>query len=538
MTDAPANGRHEPKFSDSQSCKSWLRGLPLTNVNLAHAEIVTQLTLLNRNGRAIPPLERLKILELLREPVAFLQGELAKRYQAKPLPFGHADQACWDDAMELWQAMETGYRLCLEHSGEEGELKEHRALVTQRCLRYLSHRMTEHYHAYRELPKELWRDLHALYRDAEAAGIGSQPLRDRLNHYLNATTCAATYVQALLTYLANPYQLTPRQLAQVGELLDKWAPRCALALQPPDPRHFAPIGVDPAGDGPPAHLEGNATAPRYLDTTRLGGTLSQRIKWLQGHNKPQEVGLPEDCTQPACGALLLSLYQLWCGGRPRRTMQRRKTVPKAEVCFGFPAMYFHQAGKPYAPPKARHFYGVREMEDLRLFGRAASRAAASFKAEPADYPLEVWDIRDESAQGYGLGRPPGKGSPLLHYQLLAVRPFDSRRFALGHIRWLTFGGDNALQVGITLLPGSPVPAIVRIAGGAEPEPRTEPAFLLPEVPALKAPASLVTPPGFYRPDALLELHGQDGPVTVRLTGLLEKGADFERMGFALEAEKA
>ena len=89
-------------------------------------------------------------------------------------------------------------------------------------------------------------------------------------------------------------------------------------------------------------------------------------------------------------------------------------------------------------------------------------------------------------------------------------------------------------MGIVLLPGIPASASVRVAHSNEAEPRTEPAFLLPGVPALKEPASLVIPPGFYRPDALLELFTMDGPVTIRLTGLLEKGADFERMQFALE----
>ncbi len=530
----PAHSRPGLRFSDALGCRGWLRGLPLTNVTLSHTEIFTQLTLLQRNGHGIPPLERLKILEMLREPVAFLQGEMAKRYQAKPVPFGHADQAAWDDVQDLWLGMENGYRHCLGLA-DNPELAEHRALIFQRCLRYVSQRMMEHYRSYRQLPAELWGQLHALYAAAEAAGLESQPLKDRLNAYLNAATCSATYAQALLTHLANPYQLTPKQLALVTELLDKWGARCALLPQPPDNSLPVRIGIDLHGNTPPVYLAPNATAPRYLDTHRLGASLLKRIQWLQKGNKPQEVGLSEDCAQPACEVLLSSLFQLWCKGRPRRAMQRRKGVPKAEVCYGFATIFFHLAGHPFAAPKEGHFYGVRELEDLRLFGQASSRAPEAAEVKEGEFPVEVWDIRDESAQGFGLERLPGKGAPILHCQLLAIKPFDSGHFVLGHIRWLTFDAENSLQMGITLLPGIPVP--VSVSFGDRPgqsAPRAEPAFLLPGVAALKEPPSLVMPTGLYRADGLLTLASPDGSQTLRMVHLLEKGGDFDRVSFAVE----
>ena len=61
------------------------------------------------------------------------------------------------------------------------------------------------------------------------------------------------------------------------------------------------------------------------------------------------------------------------------------------------------------------------------------------------------------------------------------------------------------------------------------------AFLLPEMPALKAPASLVLPLGWYHPGKTIEIcpvdTAPDQPQTVKLQTLLEKGSDFERVAF-------
>ena len=73
---------HPPQFSDARACRQWLAALPLTNIALAHTALTTQLEQLNR--AAISPLERLKISELLREPIAFVQQELARKYVKNP----------------------------------------------------------------------------------------------------------------------------------------------------------------------------------------------------------------------------------------------------------------------------------------------------------------------------------------------------------------------------------------------------------------------------------------------------------------------
>jgi len=61
-----------------KNCKDWLAQLPLTNARQAHNLLLAQMKLLN--AATLAAADRLQILEMLREPVAFVQGERAKRY--------------------------------------------------------------------------------------------------------------------------------------------------------------------------------------------------------------------------------------------------------------------------------------------------------------------------------------------------------------------------------------------------------------------------------------------------------------------------
>ena len=155
-------------------------------------------------------------------------------------------------------------------------------------------------------------------------------------------------------------------------------------------------------------------------------------------------------------------------------------------------------------------------------------------SEIADAPgfvFEEWQLEDESAQGLRMVRRAAiPGERLSHGQLVAVRPGEAKNFMLGQVRWL-MGADNGdLSAGVRLLPGLPQAIAVRATGLNAQNEKYLPALSLSKVAALNTPASLALPPGWYKPKRVIELM-TDPPTRVALTEVLDRGADFERVGY-------
>jgi hypothetical protein len=54
------------------------------------------------------------------------------------------------------------------------------------------------------------------------------------------------------------------------------------------------------------------------------------------------------------------------------------------------------------------------------------------------------------------------------------------------------------------------------------------ALLLPAIPALQSPATLILPAGWYRPKRTVEVFS-DKAEQILLTGVVDRGPDFERL---------
>lgn len=531
-----ANPAQSPQFSDAGSCRQWLNALPLTNVPLAHATLAAQLELLNR--APIPPLERLKISELLREPVAFVQQELSRKYLARPLPLEAAQLDAWSSAAALWAAMGAAYQLCLDacREGDPG-VAGHIAPVTQRCLRYAGLQMMEHYRACREIGEDLWRQAHALYELAERQDYAARPVKDSLDQQADATTCAAAYARILLADLADPYRLTSRQLALLDRWLEKWAIRATVVSVPPADAALSRVAVDLAGGACRASQDGQdgqtPAKPRYLDMEQLATTFRKRIRQLRKGEAPAMLGLGEDCAQPDCEALLTTLYQYWCEAAPKqRNFARHLGGDKAQVAFGMAAIHFFLGGeKPFRQPGEKDRLSKREIEDLKLFGRISEQTGKQQLSE-LGFSCETWEIQDQSALGFRLERPGGDGTRISRKQLVAVRPEDSKTYVLGVIQRLIFPLGGGLHAGIRILPGVPLAIAARpVLPMADTTNKYTPAFLLPDMPVLHETASLVLPSGWFSPDRQVEIHAGEERFTVKLNKLIEKGGDYERVGF-------
>src|SRR6185437_3213141 len=109
-------------FDDARGCKDWLAALPLTNIPQAQNLVLEALRALN--AADVTPLERLKCMELMRDKIAFLQGEQRSRYFGKTLPLSPNDSTAWTTGAQLLAEMEQGYRKCLAQAGADASVGE------------------------------------------------------------------------------------------------------------------------------------------------------------------------------------------------------------------------------------------------------------------------------------------------------------------------------------------------------------------------------------------------------------------------------
>ena len=99
VSEAKAAELPELAFTDAASATRWVKALPLSNVGQAYHELLRQLQALTASH--IGPRDRATIAELVREPVAHLHTELARRYAGKPQPLDERETEAADQAVAL-----------------------------------------------------------------------------------------------------------------------------------------------------------------------------------------------------------------------------------------------------------------------------------------------------------------------------------------------------------------------------------------------------------------------------------------------------
>ena len=519
-----------PDFSDAASCAAWLDELPLSNVAPSQIRLVDQLRQLNRFD--MPPAERLKVLEMLREPIHFVQDEQIKKLAGKPLPLTPAERSQFLRIAELWQELLIGYQRCL-NGAAEGGLNGQTALLCQRALDCVASNMFAHCRVYRSFPESYWLVLHRLYCYAEQAkesitGVGDPVRKTDLS-------CAEVYVRALLLLLANPNEQLQKQLVQIETWLQQWAQHVPVRRTPPQDKSLPPLHLDlsAAGAYRDADAAGRSTAA-WLDVGELAHALKKFVVLLRKGESPASLGLGEDYPMPGVEQLLVLLFRLWCEGKTERVPARRRVGEKAQVCSSLASVHFHISGKVFSQPGHATELSKQKRDEIATFGHASARHdEAQFRVQGET--LEEWLLRDESLSGVRIERPAAtSGARYTHTQLIAVRPADAKSFLMGVIRWLRTDQQDNLQAGIHIVPGVPRAVAARPTGINAQSEKFVPVLYCPPVAALGSPACLLLPPGWYRPKRVLEIYTEQSEMML-LTGVIERGSDFERV--AVEAAR-
>lgn len=536
--DLPPTGTDQPPlFADLDQCRAWLKTLPLSNPVQAQAQLLRQLGLLNRHD--LPGGERLVLLEALREPIHFVQGEAAKKFSGKPLPLVPPEHAAHESSHGLWQALANGYLRCLDAclSGA-AELKPRAAQICQRALAALAEDHLDQVRAGHQPAGGHWRQAHAIYAGAEELQAAATACEDGLRA-AQPMTPAAAYAELMLLHAASLHELAPRQQAWVMRWARRWAGKVTIqATAPALDSPALPLCVDLAGGAPAGFKPLAGPGARWLVTTELRKSLKRRLKLLAeggAENTPARLGLGDDCGQPQCGEVLRRVYPRWVKGGILRRHERYPMSGACRFVVGVDAIHYYLSERqPFKPPGSTSTEDLRRQRDeLATFGRVAARFEDEY-SQMHGYQLENWELvedwgmLDQSAGGLRLVRPlKQEGGRLGVGQLVAVQPAGASGLLLGVVRWAQVADDH-LAAGIQLLPGKPLPVAVRGTGVMATKEKYRPGFLLPPVEALKLPASIVLPPASYKPERIMETWADGTTRQFKLKAALDRGADFER----------
>jgi hypothetical protein len=513
-------------FADADGCAAWLRALPLTNIPRHYEAIVGQLKQLSEAETS--PRERARIAEVMREPVMFLHTELARRYAGKPQPAAAREREAFDQAIILWQALWAQYSACLKPLLEgDPELQGVKAKVLQRGLWVGKQLVLVHGLARQAPPAPMWQELHAYYRLAEILECAVSAVTDELMPNAIGVSCYSTYCHALLLALADPCAMTVRQI----ELTDRWLAMWARKVFPYTQQRETEGPVITVDLDAAAGASLTEVAPRHPGEGarfgypgKLATSVRGRLKRLSGGATPAELQLGHDVSADACTALLTHLDSRWYA--PASKQGGEETHAGVELCAGsLGAAYFRVAGRTFNSQDLLGRLSYQGTQRLATMGALTDYDRNKEEAEKA-WAWERWQGNYDWTSA-SLRRV-GSGQHRWHLEQLAVVR-DEERVRCGCVTRVAFDPGADLAVSLRLWAGSPTAIAMRPLTTVLVEETPFPGIILGATPDEKA--CLLVPPRTFAAGKVLRSLGTTPERRFRLTRLVQRGADFERVAF-------
>lgn len=492
--------------------RRWLSTLPVLNVAANMAQIRAALYTLNRH--AISPDTRLRLLEAYRPTVDFISGELRNQLKVFSLPLSEKNQRLADEERAMHEEMAAGYKLVvMAHQAKPRPDDPDQVLALQRALRYLGTMLLKCYEYYHPTPPGTWREIHQIFGHAVALGVADR--RTGEGHGTDpGSTVSRAYKHALLLGLSNPYQQPFHMVDKVEQFLAHWADLARLLPEPRTEKKKCQflVGHDRDRPGIPYGQDGEAEG-LVLDTRPLVREVHLQLTALHTGVIPDS-GMPREFYDETARAMLQRMLICW-GINPTRRFSRARGDGTCDLAVGVEAVNYHlNGGRPF------ELSALGEKEEIELSAAGATFTQRRVRREPDEHCTCSWGIVDESACGFGLSTEQTSGCNVRVGELVAVKT-DDKSWNVGLIRWIRSLGNTRIEAGVQKVAPSAQPVAVsaiQVEGEGD---DYRAALLLPEIPALHQPRSVIAPKGLYRPERNLFMDTGEHLYMIRAKRLIE-----------------
>jgi hypothetical protein len=365
-------------------------------------------------------------------------------------------------------------------------------MVMARTMRATATRLKWQLMRYLPVEKDLWQTLSQLWAFVEDKGMGQA----RVVVYEDISTLPREFLKPLMLAVSAVDSLPTLEVGIAHRVIDHLSDRFELQRHPAKtcnffididrwtaPERYAPASVVRSG----ARFFGPGRVMTQLDelSSRLAG----------GEIAPREMNLHGIGDMGAVIHVLEHLGRHWWEQRPKRRAERRHSLSHIGVVHGFDAIM--------------------------------TRLSSDEIVEQMRPPAETWSVENESDDGYGAALPMGHGEWLHVGKVLAVKPSDTRIWAVCIVRRLAAQEGGQRNVGIELLARGARLVTLHQRTDAQ---QTWKVLLLPSHTGGNASlgeVSLLLPAGSFLPDSSLEMEVYGTRYILEPRLLLEHGDEFE-----------
>lgn len=395
------------------------------------------------------------------------------------------------------------------------------------AINYLSHALIFSYLEYSPPAKNVWFQLHYMYKFAETLKQEKTPFDlSGSKSKGNTTTAERLYRRILLVSLADPYHLPFGAVWEIYEQVNQWADKTAL-------REFARV-TDPTGvfvinkdkDSGPIPYEKFDTSKagkshHIIDTNGLLPVVEKHIQSTSSGKEDPDLTFSSYYAK----SLLTIIYKAW-SLPPKRYAPRQTSSGKLGISHGLNATYYFINNNEDFVEKPT---GPQENDEDVVVGEDKIPLDNPVR----QYDLESWNLVDKSSGGLAILKNRRPGTGIRVGDLIGFSPKGSSNaehgWVVGVLRWLLVKPDSAYRAGVQALSKKMLPGAIRVPAGNTLE-RTWSRALLSEHPAKNREILVITNRGLYGKGRRIELEYNGTVYTGTITSLNESTVGFERFG--------
>ncbi len=490
--------------------ESWVESLPITNINKSARLLypaVQEITALKST-----PEIKFAMLEALRMQIQLITESLAQLFLNKPIALPPALVKVATLAQALRKHHTNGYKVIIQqlmNAPINNTSNSLMSLAIYHAIKGYTLFLLRGYQLYLPIPTGIWHEMHSLYHLAEQRGLVSTSLEDTGNKYQVQSNIVIAYLRAVMLGCAKPNKMRQKDLEKTFHTLELW-------LQHIDFHHDlvdnqSSLFVIPMNeDSPPLYrdlVKGTIDSSyRHIDTTYL---VKELASYTLGESTTLDI--PNDISRE----LIEHLITTWGAQQNRASIRYGVENETIDACIGLQSTHYYLSGmiafkntigthaikassavnNPFLSGTSTTQDILVENEDMPDEQEKQTSNDTPANNKDAIHPVFNFKIINSSSGGFCFELSNDIPEHVRIGEVIGIRKQssndDNHSWSIGVIRWLRQIKSGS-QMGIELLGQSATPCGAAVVRNPESQSEYLRALLLPELPALNQPLTLIT----------------------------------------------